>query len=51
MYVNCNAPGVFIRSGGGVVDNTLDCQPTDGNIKPRFSGLSNETLNRGSVSV
>ena len=39
------------RSGGGVVDNTLDYQSRGLKINPRFSGLSDETLNRGPVSV
>ena len=28
------------KSGGGVVDNTLDYQSKDRKIAPRFSGLS-----------
>ena len=39
------------RSGSGVVDNTLDYQSRGRKIDPRFSGLSDETLNRGPVSV
>ena len=39
------------RSGGSVVDITLDRQSRDREIDPRFSGLSDETLNRGPVSV
>ena len=39
------------RSGGGVVDNTLDYQSRIARSIPRFSGLSGETLNRGPVSV
>ena len=35
----------------GVVDNTLDYQSMDPKIDPRFSGLSDETLNQGPVSV
>ena len=35
------------RSGGGVVDNTLDNQSRDRMIDPRFSGLSDETLKQG----
>ena len=38
------------RSDGGVVDNTIDYQSRDRKIDPpphRFSGLSDETLNRG----
>ena len=41
----------FARSGGGVVDNTPDHQSRDRKVNPRFSGLSDETLNRGPVSV
>ena len=39
------------RSGGGVVDNTLDYQSRGARSIARFSGLSDETLNRGPVSV
>ena len=39
------------RCGGSVVDNTPDCQSRDHKIDPCFSGLSDETLNRGPVSV
>ena len=37
----------YQRSGGRVVDNTLDISKID----PGFSCLSDETLNRGPVSV
>ena len=40
----------FILEGGGVVDNMLDYRSRDREIDTRFSGLSEETLNRGSIS-
>ena len=40
-----------VRNGDSVVDNTLDYQSRDRKIDPRFSGLSDENLNRGPVSV
>ena len=42
-------PGVW--SGGGVVDTTIDYQSRDLRSMPRFSGLSDETLNPGPVFV
>ena len=39
------------RSGGGVVDYTRDYQSRVARSIPRFSSLSDETVNRGSVSV
>ena len=38
-------------SGGSVVYHTLCYQSRDRKIDPRFSGLSDETLNRDPVSV
>ena len=37
----------IIRSGGGIVDNTLDYQSRDRKIDPHFSSFSDETLKRG----
>ena len=42
---------MICRSGSGVVDNTLDYQSRDRKIDPHLSGLSEETLNRGPISV
>ena len=39
----------FVKSGGSVVDNALDYQYRGRN--PRFTGLSDETFNRGPVSA
>ena len=39
------------RSGSSVVDNTLAYQSSDRKIDPPLSGLSDETLNRGPMSV
>ena len=39
------------RSRSSVVNNTLDYQSMDPKIDPRFSGLSDETLNRGPISI
>ena len=51
LYVLTNLTLNF-RSGGGVVENTLDYQSRDSKIdSPLPSGLSDETLNRGPVSV
>ena len=41
----------LLRSGGSVVDCTLDYNPGVTRSIPRFSGLSDETINRGPVSV
>ena len=40
-----------LRSDGSEMDYTLDYQSRDRKIDPRFPGLSDETLNRGPVSV
>ena len=42
---------ILFRSGSAVVDNTLDYQSRDHKIDPRFSGLSDETLNQGPISA
>ena len=39
------------KSGGSVVDNTLDYQSRDRKIDPPLLRFSDETLNRGPVSV
>ena len=39
------------KGGSGVVDNMLDYQSRDREIDPRFSDLSDETLNRDPVPV
>ena len=48
-HLYCAATG--FRSGGSVVNNTLDYESRNRWIDSRSSGLSDETLNRGPVSV